>query len=989
MSLIARLGVVLGLNIEEFVKGTDEATKKTREYEYQLRKQIRQTEQAMSAAFSKLTVAATAFSAVLVTTFKAADEISDIARGFDTSIEGLLATQAALQGAGGNAEDAATFFQKLAVAQDAAREGSDEVRESFTRLGIAGGKVDSLQLGDLFKEVATALAGVEDAGQRAALAQDLFGKAVKGVNWADFVDKYKEFKDPELVAAIEENAKAWETIEKSLKEVKLLMMEIAKPFAKLINYSASFADNMVKAQMAQRNMSFMSGGLGLGDTRGDPFAENRNQQSLNTMMQGYDEDTPIVGFGDQRGYGKKSKSEIAAGKKSADEEKRKREAREALQVEIKLIKEKADIADKMFAIDAKGITLGQAAISQEKMLLDLASDLAEIRSTAAKERGKDKAQTDLINAKEAAAVDARVRKFAIENGLRQQRVQREHQLTMENLTNEQDKQSYIDKVEHDATLSLLKLDGDRFALGENTYELRKLEVEKTNELAKAGLEYTQLLHEIEQSYERSGKTAEEAAERDKKYQDATLAYAEKKQRISETEVARRSVLTQQQTREHSIAIAAIKDENASKEAALILQAANEHELLNLERERFELGSAAYELRKIDIDASQQKKKIELETQEKLKEINKQYDLSGKSVQDIELKETSIAAALAEQESKIGFIVGVQKLRKEVTEEQLALEEQMFKLDIAQQKGRDIASIQSNLATEKERLGLESNRFLLTQNQYNMTSLLIENANRLSDAQKKYNDQMKDAQYELERQGGGQRARERYEERIKSIEQVRDIELEAIQQINDARQRNLDQEIQRQKSFVDGWEYSARRFREDAENAFNRGSQAFQIVMSNMDAAIGNFVETGKFKFDEFAIAVIKDLIRMEMQAQATMLFRMLIGSFGGFTMSNPNYDAGIGGNVGLAAAGGEISGPTIVGENGPELFVPSQRGTVIPNTIAPSMAGMQQPQVVYNGPYIENMSAIDTQSAAQFLSKNKMSVWAANKSADRSVPVSR
>jgi hypothetical protein len=78
-----------------------------------------------------------------------------------------------------------------------------------------------------------------------------------------------------------------------------------------------------------------------------------------------------------------------------------------------------------------------------------------------------------------------------------------------------------------------------------------------------------------------------------------------------------------------------------------------------------------------------------------------------------------------------------------------------------------------------------------------------------------------------------------------------------------------------------------------------------------------------------------------------------------------------------------------VGENGPELFIPSQRGTVIPNTIAPSMAGMGQPQVVYNGPYIENMSAIDTQSAAQFLSKNKMSVWAANKSADRSVPVSR
>jgi phage-related minor tail protein len=161
-------------------------------------------------------------------------------------------------------------------------------------------------------------------------------------------------------------------------------------------------------------------------------------------------------------------------------------------------------------------------------------------------------------------------------------------------------------------------------------------------------------------------------------------------------------------------------------------------------------------------------------------------------------------------------------------------------------------------------------------------------------------------------------------------------------------------------------------------------------MSNMNAAISNFVETGKFEFGDFTASVIKDIIRMEMQAQAAMLFRMMLGSIGGFSFSKVNYGAGVAPiQPGLAAAGGEIDGPTIVGENGPELFIPSRRGTVIPNTIAPSMASMSQPQVVYNGPYIENMSAIDTQSAAQFLSKNKMSVWAANKSADRSVPVSR
>ena len=45
--------------------------------------------------------------------------------------------------------------------------------------------------------------------------------------------------------------------------------------------------------------------------------------------------------------------------------------------------------------------------------------------------------------------------------------------------------------------------------------------------------------------------------------------------------------------------------------------------------------------------------------------------------------------------------------------------------------------------------------------------------------------------------------------------------------------------------------------------------------------------------------------------------------------------------------------------------------------------------VNYNGPYIENMSAIDTQSGAQFLAKNKQAVWATYQSANRSMPVTR
>jgi hypothetical protein len=130
--------------------------------------------------------------------------------------------------------------------------------------------------------------------------------------------------------------------------------------------------------------------------------------------------------------------------------------------------------------------------------------------------------------------------------------------------------------------------------------------------------------------------------------------------------------------------------------------------------------------------------------------------------------------------------------------------------------------------------------------------------------------------------------------------------------------------------------------------------------------------------------------------QAMQLFSMARGGLAGlFAGGGASAGGAVGGfegityaGVGMAADGGMINGPTIVGENGPELFIPQRSGTVIPNQ---QMSGMaeSQPTIVYNGPYIAQMSAIDTQSATQFLAQNKLAVWSANQSASRSMPTSR
>ena len=164
------------------------------------------------------------------------------------------------------------------------------------------------------------------------------------------------------------------------------------------------------------------------------------------------------------------------------------------------------------------------------------------------------------------------------------------------------------------------------------------------------------------------------------------------------------------------------------------------------------------------------------------------------------------------------------------------------------------------------------------------------------------------------------------------------------------------------------------------------------VYSNMGNYVDEFVRTGKFQFKDFARSVIQDLIAIQMKAQLTALTGgssgiggLLKGIFGGFGSGAPKspVEAPV-----LLAGGGPLDANqlAIVGEQGPELFMPSGAGTIIPNNLLGGGGGQT---INYNGPYIANMSAIDTQTGVQFLAKNKQTIWASYQSANRSVPVSR
>ena len=230
---------------------------------------------------------------------------------------------------------------------------------------------------------------------------------------------------------------------------------------------------------------------------------------------------------------------------------------------------------------------------------------------------------------------------------------------------------------------------------------------------------------------------------------------------------------------------------------------------------------------------------------------------------------------------------------------------------------------------------------------------------------------------------------------------------AFAEAEKARAKEAYQIGESQRSFEYGWKKAFASYTDNATNAAKMGEQAFVSVTQNLETAIDNFVQTGKLSFSDLARSIINDLVKIQLKAQATAIFKgsglgdLLGGFFGGFGGGGGGgYSGGIKimpgewttaigkGPFGFAEGGDPPVGvPSMVGERGPELFVPKTAGTIIPNNKLSSMSG--QPQVVYNGPYIQNMSAIDTQSATQFLAQNKQAVWSANQSAQRSLPQSR
>lgn len=202
------------------------------------------------------------------------------------------------------------------------------------------------------------------------------------------------------------------------------------------------------------------------------------------------------------------------------------------------------------------------------------------------------------------------------------------------------------------------------------------------------------------------------------------------------------------------------------------------------------------------------------------------------------------------------------------------------------------------------------------------------------------------------------------------------------------QQKLDQAMERRRgSFEEGFMGKMQEFFRDLPTEMELGAEAFDSVMGNMTRAIDQFTRTGKLSFKDLARSIIQDLIRIQLQSQMTSIFKTFVGSIfgGGMRGTGTNSVGATGGYNSLSpfADGGSIgqNQPALVGERGPEVFVPRSAGTIIPNH---ALGGGGVTNVTNN--YIQ---AIDVQSFEQRLLGSSNAIWAANQYASKSLATNR
>ena len=183
-------------------------------------------------------------------------------------------------------------------------------------------------------------------------------------------------------------------------------------------------------------------------------------------------------------------------------------------------------------------------------------------------------------------------------------------------------------------------------------------------------------------------------------------------------------------------------------------------------------------------------------------------------------------------------------------------------------------------------------------------------------------------------------------------------------------------IDKSREFSTGYEQAFVKYKDDALNAATQSKTYFETFTSGFENAFVKFVQTGKLSFKDLANSMIADFARIQAK-------QALLGIFGGGGGGGGGFLSSLFG--GFFANGGTppMGKVSVVGERGPELFVPQSAGRIIPNN---QLGGGQS--VINNSTEVSyNISAVDAQSFRTLLARDPEFIHNVAEQGRRSLPI--
>lgn len=373
-----------------------------------------------------------------------------------------------------------------------------------------------------------------------------------------------------------------------------------------------------------------------------------------------------------------------------------------------------------------------------------------------------------------------------------------------------------------------------------------------------------------------------------------------------------------------------------------LQAANEIQAIeiNAQAETRKAANTIYaqeRLSNAQMDAEYAAKKKEIETKAALDIAKIRNQQNAKIFTEEEAQRQKIQEELAAEETRINNIVeGSRKIVEEIANQNKEMADKAkFILDAATMTDQERANAQALFDIEQQRL------------------VLLKQIADIKDLP--------------------------YAERLAKEKEVNDL---IAKRKTDA-VANQEATAKQQKDFSAGWGKAYRQYVEDGNNSFARAGSMFSTLSRGFEDSMVRFVQTGKLSFKD----LFNNLIAEAVRAQSNKLLSGILGSVGGSFFgslfgggSSGMFGGSVMGLPGYAAGGSIPAGQlSVVGESGPELFLPRSAGTIIPNS---GLGGQTN-----NTAVTYNISAVDAQSFKSMLARDPEFIHNVAEQGRRSMPI--